>query len=136
MITFLKKNNKLILVYEPENGNTALWVDQALKQNAQVSIGNRVFSFTSKCLLSDDNESEERCFQLGSLQGDYYKIPKKRLNLKNDLFLEKNMRIDRKTFIAEKGISIFRKVDELIEEKIFVGGDDENGVCQASCPIS
>ena len=38
------------------------------------------------------------------------------------------MRLDPQIFVANKDISIFRKIDELIDEQIIVGGENENAI--------
>lgn len=93
------------------------------------------FTFTPADLLSKtdtSNESDdgERTFLLGTLQDGYYKINKDILGLKHDLMLEANMRFSAGTFIAQRVISVFRRIDELVDEPIIVGGVNPDAIPQ------
>jgi hypothetical protein len=50
------------------------------------------------------------------------------LGLKHDLLITKQIQLERKIFVAELSISIFRQMDELIDEQIVVGGERENSI--------
>ena len=50
------------------------------------------------------------------------------MGLKHDLLIYKQMTISHKTFIAYRDISIFNKIDNLIDEQIIIGGDTENAI--------
>lgn len=130
MVEIIQKNKQLLLLYEPDTGETE-WIDKKLHKDGNIAI-SRIFHFTHKH-LTDDEEStvshfNGRIFSLGSIQDGYYTIDRDILGLKHDLLLDENMKINRKTFIATGLISIFRKIDRLIEEQIIVGGDREYAI--------
>lgn len=133
MIKLSKQNEQLLLIYQSDRYNDARWVDDKLQQDGEVTL-RRTFTFTSNDLLTQPSPSDEedgRIFLLGVLEGGYYKINKDILRLKHDLQLDASLKIEPKTFIAHRDISIFRKVDELIDESIIVGGDNEFTIHQA-----
>lgn len=133
MIKLSKQNEQLLLIYQSDRYNDARWVDDKLQQDGEVTL-RRTFTFTSNDLLTQPSPSDEedgRIFLLGVLEGGYYKINKDILRLKHDLQLDASLKIEPKTFIAHRDISIFRKVDELIDVSIIVGGDNEFAIHQA-----
>jgi len=125
MITFSKQADDLLLTYSPDVGKTVRWLDDNLEQAGEVSL-RRTFTFTAVDLVSvsgkADDDDANRVFKLATSDGDYYRVSRSILRLKHDVLLETTMRIDPKTFIAEREISIFRRIDALIDEEIVVGG--------------
>ncbi|KAF0804516.1 MULTISPECIES: Shedu immune nuclease family protein [Alcanivoracaceae] len=133
MITISKDEVRLLLTYRPDGFNDSpIWVDRRLKVEGSVTL-RRTFTFTSGDLASIDgtlqtDDDGERVFVLGVSEGDYYKVNKDVLGLKYDLRLDRAMKLEPRTFVAYRGISIFRKIDELIDEPIMVGGADESAI--------
>ena len=128
MIRLSKQNNQLLLIYQADRFNDAQWLDDKLQEDGEVTL-RRTFTFTSSDLVFQRNPSEnERVFLLGILENGYYIIRKDILGLKHDLRLSAGMKIVPSTFIAHKDISVFRKMDDLIEEPIIVGGERETAI--------
>ena len=132
MIKLSKQANQLLLIYQPDRFNDVRWLDEKLQQDGEVTL-RRTFTFTPADLLtqpepSGEEEDGERIFLLGLLENGYYKISKDVLGLKHDLLLESAMKMGPETFIAQRDISIFCKIDELIDEPIVVGGENENAI--------
>ena len=128
MIRLSKQNNQLLLIYQADRFNDARWLDDKLQEDGEVTL-RRTFTFTSSDLVSQQEPSDdERVFLLGVLEDGYYIISKDTLGLKHDLQLEANMKIEPKSFIAQRDISVFRKIDDLIDEPIVVGGNEESAV--------
>lgn len=132
MIKLAKQDNQLLLIYQPDRFNNVRWLDEKLQKDGEVTL-RRTFTFTPADLLtqpepSGEEDDGERIFLLGLLENGYYKISKYTLGLKHDLQLESAMKLGPESFIAQRDISIFRKIDELIDEPIVVGGDNENAI--------
>jgi len=134
MINILKTSDKLLLSYISEQYGSG-WIDKKLREEGQVTI-IRTFTFRSGNLcgeISDeearDDEFSSRDFILGVSEGKYYRIDRSILGLKHDLMLAKEMPINQKTFVAERNISVFRKIDYLVDEPIIIGGENiENSI--------
>ncbi|KON48506.1 Shedu immune nuclease family protein [Mariprofundus ferrooxydans] len=124
MLRFIHDNERLLLEYSPDQD--IRWVDEKLANDESVCIA-KTFIFDSSHLV-DDNEVESRTFVLASVQEGYYQIHRDILGLKHDLLISTEIRVDRKTFIAVRGISIFRKIDALIDEQIVIGGSLDNAI--------
>lgn len=132
MIKLSRQANQLLLIYQPDRFNDVRWLDEKLQQDGEVTL-RRTFTFTPADLLtqpepSGEEEDGERIFLLGLLENGYYKISKDVLGLKHDLLLESAMKMGPETFIAQRDISIFCKIDELIDEPIVVGSENENAI--------
>lgn len=136
MIKLSKKNGQLVLAYQPERFNDGRWIDEKLRQDGEVTL-RRTFTFTSADLISpaaqdqvedDDEDDKERIFKLGMIDGNYYRIDKNVLGLKHDLLLYEAMRFDANIFVANRDISIFQRIDELVDEPIVVGGPSEGAL--------
>lgn len=121
-----------MLTYESDRFDGVPWIDQKLKTDGEVTL-RRTFSFKTGDLVSQPNQTAdeddaERIFKLGTAEDDYYRIGKDILGLKHDLLLAVTMKLDVHVFIANRDISIFRKIDELIDEQIVVGGKSEYAI--------
>ena len=131
MITILKNEDQLLLKYTAEGFNDPKWVDSRLKKRGKVTL-RKCFTFGPRDLVSesdsDDLSDEYRTFVLGVTEDGYYKIDKRILGLNDDLLLWKQMGIKSKTFIASGDISIFRRIDKLIDEQIVIGGDKDGSI--------
>jgi hypothetical protein len=129
MIEFRELNNKVILSYSSEYPGPA-WVYNELDENKQVTI-SKAFSFTRNELISSrdkDNEDAPVEFEVANRSGEYYCFPKDVLSLEHDLYIHEDISLERKLFIAERNISIFPKIDQLVSRSIYVGGDNENAI--------
>jgi len=141
VIEFLKQDDLLVLRYWSTRGDSS-WVDEVLTTNELVKI-NKVFYFSKTDLIRTESEfsgidysshrniyatTEDKKFILGRIDGSCFKISKERLKLKHDLFLSTKLEINEFIFIADRDISVFRKIDEIIDEPIIVADDFENSI--------
>ena len=130
MVEIDSQDDRLLLNYTPERSSSD-WVDNKLSKNGSVTF-RRTFTFSADALVeevkSDFWPSDERVFLFATGNGDFFKVNKDILGLKYDLLLSKNMAISVKTFIAYRNISVFRRIDDLIDEPIVIGGDTEGSI--------
>ena len=128
MISFDEHENQVVLIYQPEQSGPK-WLDDKLASDGEhtlihtftvraedkldSSIGEDEFSF-------DDEES--RRFVIGTVEDGYRLIRRDVLGLKHDLLLANSVRLRKQTFVAERNISIFRRIDSLVNGQIVVGG--------------
>jgi hypothetical protein len=139
MIELSNQDGQLLLIYEPDRSNDVRWLDKKLNQEGRVTL-RRTFTFTISDLISpteqaEDEDDVERTFKLGEADGSYYRIDKAILGLKHDLLLDKTMKLDPHVFVANRDISIFRRIDELVDEPIMVGGENEDAIPLADFEI-
>lgn len=136
-IHFVQHNMDLLLVYHLDEGINEL--DEKFKQYQNYKV-KKVFTFWEKYETDDDfiredndfileNDDETCIFKLGTLNDDgYYCINKDILDLKYDLWLSQDIEPDIKMFRAERDISVFKKLDKIIDEQIIVGGNHEKAI--------
>ena len=130
MINILKQANQLLIQYRPDMSDEGRWIDERLKNEGTVTL-RRVFTFEADDMLNHNPNIHSyytHSFVLGVADKIFYKIDKKILGLKYDLLISKSMEINIKTFVAHRNISIFRKIDDLVDESIVVGGNSENSI--------
>jgi hypothetical protein len=132
VIKIFKDNGRLLLSYQPDRFGGRHWLEQKLEQDGSVTL-RRTFKFTNADLVSqvaqaDADEGGDWIFVLGVLEGGYYKVSREILGLKYDLMLDSAMKLELGTFIAQRDISIFRRIDELLTEPIVVSGNDASAL--------
>jgi len=125
MITFEAHENQVVLTYESDGFGSTDWIDEKLRANNHVTL-SRSFTVQKADLLSSEGDEEiaqdVRRFSIGVVDDDYQIIRKDVLGLKHDLLIATTVSLQRKTFVATRNISVFRRIDELIDEQIVVGG--------------
>ncbi len=130
-ILFIKEKNWLLLKYRPSDIRDPHYVGRKLKTEGQVTL-RKVFTFERADLTrkveSDEFDEYEYTFLFGIVEGDYFRISSRILGLKHDLLIYKGMPLSRKVFIAERDISIFNRIDALIDEPIVVGGKADGAI--------
>ncbi|MDH4560783.1 DUF4263 domain-containing protein [Pseudomonas sp. BN411] len=140
MIEFIKNDRALILRYKANRfTGDAHWIDNKIKNEGSVTL-RKTFTFRKEDTLdtqpinSDQNieleaeDDDTRDFTLGTKHKGYYKIKKEILDLKYDLLIDTNLPIDQGFFIANRDISIFRKIDEQAKDQIIIGNENENAI--------
>lgn len=127
MIALDDSEGRLVLVYSAEQSGPS-WLDDKLDSEGEVTL-SRTFTVQKADLLgpvSQDDlnyfDEDVRRFAIGRVEGEYRRIRKDVLSLKHDLLIAVSVPLRRKTFVAERDISVFRRIDELIDEQIVVGG--------------
>lgn len=133
MIAIKKEQQKLLLEYSSDDRGLP-WVHTKLKEDDEVTL-RKTFTFTEEDILEkkespdhDDDYHDDIVFVLGKKEKNYYRLEARILGIRNDLYLAEDMDITPKTFIAHRDISIFGRIDDLVSESIYIGGDAENAI--------
>lgn len=121
MIHITVKDNILTLTYY-----NAAWVLDKLEGGNSKSIIHDIFTFHESDLLSSevDNSESEVVFVLGKLKDGYFEIRKDILNTKYPVYISKDVSVTNEYFVFQTDISVFKKVDELVEGPIYIGGNN------------
>ncbi|WP_447763419.1 Shedu immune nuclease family protein [Sphingopyxis panaciterrae] len=131
MIEIVPSRSRLVVRYQSEalGGNQWIWSRLRNKQKALVSKAFRFspedYSGDLEGLDRDDVAGHIFRFRLGLREGKYYRIPGRILGSKHDvLFQADGVKFARKLFAAERNVSIFRRLSELIPPggEIVIGG--------------
>lgn len=130
-ILFIPEENRLLLKYQPSDSRDRLYVAHKLETDGRATV-RRVFTFEfsdlDEQIKSDEFDEGERTFVFGVAEGDYYLVNSRILDLKHDLRLYKKMPFSHKTFAANRDISIFGRIDALVDEPIVVGGNADGAI--------
>jgi predicted nucleic-acid-binding Zn-ribbon protein len=138
MIKFRKEHTNLILIYEPDSDTR--WLLEKLENNESHTIRN-TFTFDKSQLLTSRKEKETLEsiydidfsveFLLAELIGDFYALDSTVFGIKNRIFIHKEIEIKTDLFIAVNNISIFSRIDSLINEDLWIGGDLNHSMPEA-----
>jgi Domain of unknown function (DUF4263) len=141
MISFEKKDSLIIISYSTDRDNK--WVFDKF-DNGESYAFNKVYNLSSNNFYGElkpkeidkdklsiyDLEPEPIDFIFARLIDEYYKVEKGILINKFDIYFHKDFEFDNKVFIAEGDISIFRKIEQLINEDIYIGGNNSNAIAE------
>ena len=137
MLKFLSTDKGVDFEYQQDKGINNKWVMNSLKENQEVQIASRIFSFQINDLLlyeeniqDIDGDDHVFRFKFGTYQGDYLRIPGRVLNSKNDLLIGREVTLKRSIFAAERNISIFGWISKLLEhsDPIVIGGNRPDSI--------
>lgn len=131
MLDFVISASDVVLTYradQPGNG----WVWQELRNHDTVTL-SRVFTFKRRDLIAEpaeadqDNDFEafQYRFRFGVRRDGYIHLEGRIFDIDNSVLIaDAGLGLERKVFVAERNISIFRKIAELIapDQPIIVGG--------------
>ena len=137
MIEFDVDQDGLILRYSSEmrGGN---WIAEQLKTSGEVTI-SRVFTLERRDLMEQplnedldiDLDVVEYRFRFAKRDGEYYRIEGRVFGISNAVLLATSgVMLDRKLFVAERNVSIFRRLSEVIGtgKDIVVGGSRSGSI--------
>ncbi|WP_163542001.1 Shedu immune nuclease family protein [Occultella kanbiaonis] len=127
MIYFDDSDGQIVLAYSSEQSGPS-WLDDKLESVGEATLSH-TFTVRKEDLVGrvsqdefDYFDEDVRRFVIGTVDDEYRTIRKRVLGLKHDLLIAGSIGIGQRTFIAERNISIFRRIDEIVDEQIVVGG--------------
>jgi len=137
MATFIKRKRTILFEHDSSFADNH-WVWTKLKTNDHVTI-SRCFTFKRKDLLVEPDETDEEemtdfvfRFRFGVKDGDYYRIKGRIFGIKNKIYIaaDDGPPLVRKTFVAERNVSIFRRISKATDEgqDIIIGGKKDGAV--------
>lgn len=136
MLNFKITATGVELEYIEVKWGTGKWVWDELTANNEVRL-SRVFYFDRSDLLNppmppQDPGSHAYRFQLGIFNGSYLEIPARILDVKNDVHIDRAVKVSRATFAAERNVSIFGRLSALLDHSnpIVIGGSLPNAIPQ------
>ena len=133
MLEFLKEDNRLVLSYSSDLRESD-WIYPELAKGDSVTL-RKTFTLSSHELISEeDPETRDASveFEIANKDGEYYHLSKEVLGIDNDLFIHESINLTTKTFIAERNISVFSKLDQLTGSTIRVGGPDKTAIPESA----
>lgn len=131
MIKFRKEHNLLILSYSPTDSSE--WVHELLTKKESFEL-KKTFIFTNEDLYEDNDDEDEFDlfddveFVLGHIINQYYLINGEKLGINHDVYVSTELNVKKEHFITHNNISIFRKIANLVNQDIYIGGKQANNL--------
>lgn len=102
------------------------WVD-AKRPDEEFTV-LKTFTLLGSDRTRPVEEESGRTFTIGTLVGDYFTIPARILEIRNDLRIHRDIRISVETFVAPERNSIFALIDKLTSNPIIIGGEEPEAI--------
>ncbi|MFT3976845.1 MAG: DUF4263 domain-containing protein [Sphingomonas bacterium] len=135
MVRFEVNDRAVILEYEPDF-NSPAWVLRQLQTHQEVTV-SKAFTFTSGDLLDGPTERADGGidefpfrFRFAARRNGYFQIPGRILDIPNDVLIDEQHWLERKTFVAERNVGIFRRIAKVKgdSEPIIIGGELDGNI--------
>lgn len=128
MIAIEDRGTQVVLIYESDRGPVT-WIDDKMRAEGEATL-SRTFTVrpVDRIPFDDDDRDDVRVFVIGEVEDEYRIIRDGVLGLKRDLRISRSIALTPSVFVAERNISIFRRIDELVDEPIVVGGSLPNAI--------
>ncbi len=137
MIDFSVDEAGVEFLYTGEIGGNA-WTWRELSDHGQVTI-SKVFSFERTDLLEEPPEGQDDHrlegyqfrFRFAERRDGYFHVPSRIFDIQNPLMIaDAGVTLERKTFVAERNISIIRSIAKLVgpQQPVIIGGDHEDAI--------
>lgn len=142
MITF-KKDDKFILATYSTRSDNIDWLYEKFKNDEDYDF-QKTFTFSKKDLVNEFTELELEDsqkinpfdgvnpldFYFATLVKDYYQIKKGVITNKFDIYIDKEIEFKDELFVAEGNLSIFKSIENLIDEDVYIGGGNPYAISE------
>jgi hypothetical protein len=136
MIAFKKSDDKIIATYSTRSENID-WLYEKFEDDESYSF-QKTFTLSKEDLVDQLPKKNDEFipfhkpdpidFSFASLIGDYYLVKKGILTSKFDVYISSEIDITIDLFVAESDISIYKKMEEIISEDIYIGGSNQKAI--------
>lgn len=121
-LKIVKNEDFLICEYTPFTLNTSFIFDK-ISQDGSYTL-KRTFSISNDVIL--EKKEEYIKFIVGEKEDCYYHLNNKVLGIEHNIFIHEDMKTNISSFIAHENISIMKKIDNIIDEDLYIGGESGN----------
>ena len=142
MITFKKDDNFIIATYTTRSDNID-WLYQKFKDDEDYDF-QKTFTFSKKDLVNEFTdlviEDSKQLnpfdgvnpldFYFATLVNNYYQIKKGIITDNFDIFVNMEIEFTTELFVAEGNLSIFKSIENLIDEDVYIGGYNQNAISE------
>ena len=124
-ITFERQGDELILTLSPE----LIFTHEILEvlNRGDTWVISRTFSIYKKHLRFEDIEQNELQFCIGIVYGEYTLIDSDVIGTEHDFYFSNNIKLDKRYFVAYRNISILKKIDQVVDQDMYIGGEHGEG---------
>lgn len=139
MVTFEIIEEEIIFTYNYTSYSNSDWFRNVLKEKGYINYKS-TFYFVEEDLYNEnsidleldmsiyDIEFKPISFVFAHITGDYFKIKRGVLNDDRDIYFYKDINLLLEYFVAEKKTSLFKQIIPLVNEDIYIGGDNLNSI--------
>ncbi len=141
MVTFEIIDKSIIFTYNYTSYSNSDWFREVLTDKGFINYKS-TFHFTEEDLYELENDESEEDFEFdfyesefkpvsfifAHLYGDYFKVKRGILNEYRDIYFHKDMSLSIEYFVAEKRTSLFKQITSLVNEDIYIGGNNSNSM--------
>lgn len=120
---FFRLGEELIVVYTPAYGT-----NEILKKIESLDGHNvkNIFWVEKNALRElEDYDEDSICFAIGAYVGGYVEINQEVIGTRHKFFFSEDIKLNQKMFVANRNVSILRKIDEVVDGDIYIGGDNQ-----------
>ncbi len=124
-IRFVRQDSELILILSPDGIEIQTILD-ALDKGEDWRI-SRCFTVSKTHLRKEDPDENELHFCVGTVQGEYTHIGNDILGIDHNFYFSNSIKLDKRHFVAYRNISVLSKIDEVIDQDVYIGGNHPDG---------
>lgn len=124
-IAFERQGSELILLLAPER-IYAHEILEVLNKGDMWRI-SRSFTVYKKHFRFEDIEQNELQFCVGTVYNEYTLIDRDVLGTEHDFYLSNSIKLDKRHFVAYRNISILAKIDHVVDQDVYIGGNRAEG---------
>lgn len=121
-VSFKIENDSLILILETEQDE--FYLDK-LHDDKNIKL-KKCFSLNKYNRISDNYNDDTLNFSIGTVEGKYVHLDKNVFETQHEFYFDKEIEFKLELFLANRNISIISKIDNIINQDIYVGGDNLN----------
>lgn len=120
---FLKMDKELIVIYTPFSG--ANEIRKKIETSDGYNIKNVFWVEKNDLRELKDYDEDSICFALGEYAEGYVEIRQEVVVTRHKFFFSEDIKFSQKIFVTNRNVSILRKIDEVIDGDIYIGGDNQ-----------
>ncbi len=124
-ISFERQGDELILTLTPERIYTREILD-VLNKGDMWRISRSFFVY-KKHFRFEDAEQNELQFCVGTVCGEYTLIDSDVLGTEHNFYFSNTIELDKRYFVAYRNISILAKIDHIVDQDVYIGGNRTEG---------
>ena len=124
-ISFERKGSELILTLAPERIYTHE-ILEVLNKDDKWRISH-TFTVYKKHFRSEDIEQNEIKFCIGNVCDEYTLIDSDVIGTKHKFYFFNTISLDKRYFVAYRNISILSKIDQIVDQDVYIGGNHAEG---------
>ena len=140
-IQFWKDENRVLLEYSSESD--VRWLKKGLNEHSSFNL-KKVYTVFANQIVPDPDYDESSIedemlfirFAVATLEGDYFKFKKDLLSIGVDVFIHKDITITHKMFYAPRNISVFKKINAIVSEDIYISNKPDDYLKSGRLPLT